>query len=240
MASTKGDSLLLKRNLLLLPFDSGSSEEEMVVSGLLDDIRYLAINLVNLNQLYQLCQPYFPQLDPSGTEIQEKIEVILNRMRQTEMVDIETLKSWLSEVMDRFSTLSIMAGLLKRDQINARGYIEHNINLLNRWGEVELAGYPTNKTMETIDYKSTLQPFEDFVERTQALRTQLETVSHRVSTFLGIQQQERSSEMLKQQVRMLHTIEGHEKILKGLTIWVVFLTVVLVTMEILGILGVVH
>lgn len=238
--SDKDDSLLMKRNLLLSPIDSGFTEEEMVVPGLLDDIRHLAINLLNLGRLYQLCQPYFPQLDPSGTEIQEKIEVILNRMRQTEIVDLETLKSWLSEVMDRFSTLSIMAGLLKRDQITARTYIESNINLLNRWGEIELAGYPTNKMMETIDYNSTLQPFEDFVERTQALRTQLETVSNRVSTYLGIQQQEQNSEMLKQQVRMLHTIEGHEKILKGLTYWVVLLTIVLVTMEILGILGVFH
>ncbi len=238
--SSEDGLLLLKRSLLLSPIDSDSAEGEMVVLGLLDDIRHMAINLVNLNRLYQLCQPYFPQLDPSGTEIQEKIEVILNRMRQTEMVDLETLKSWLSEVMDRFSTLSIMAGLLKRDQIAARTYAEQNINLLTRWGEIELTGYPTNKLMETIDYNSTLQPFEDFVERTQALRTQLETVSNRVSTYLGIQQQEQSSEMLKKQVRMLHTIEGHEKILKGLTYWVVFLTIVLISIEVLSILGVLH
>ena len=236
----KDDSLLIERNMLLSPICLDLAEEEMVVSDLLDDIRHLATNLGNINWLYQLCQPYLPQLDPSGTEIQEKIEVILNRMRQTETVDLETLKSWLSEVMDRFSTLSIMVGLLKRDQITARTYMGRNINLLNRWGEIELAGYATNKMMETTDYKSTLQPFEDFVERTQALRTQLETVSNRVSTYLGIQQQEQNSEMLKRQVRMLHTIEGHEKILKGLTYWVVLLTIVLVSMEVLGILGVFH
>jgi len=104
-ASDKNNSVLMKRSLLLSPVYLDSAEEEMVISDLIDDIRHLAVNLVNLNRLYQLCQPYFPQLDPSGTEIQEKIEVILNRMRQTETVDLETLKSWLSEVMDRFSTL---------------------------------------------------------------------------------------------------------------------------------------
>ena len=46
--------------------------------------------------------------------------------------------------------------------------------------------------------------------------------------------------MLKKQVRMLHTIEGHKKILKGLTYWVVFLTIVLVSIEVLSILGVLH
>ena len=238
--SDKDNSLLLQRSLFLSPIDSDFSAGVMVVSNLLDDVRYLAINLLNLNRLNQMCQPYFPQLDPSGTEIQEKIEVILNRMRQTDIVDLETLKSWLSEVMDRFSTLSIMAGLLKRDLINARTYTQHNLNLLNRWCEIELSGYPTNKLMETIDYNNILQPFEDFVERTQALRTQLETVSNRVSAYLGIQQQEQNSEMLKKQVRMLHTIEGHEKILKGLTYWVVLLTIVLVSIEVLSILGVLH
>ena len=230
--------------IVLAPFKQWARmrfpEVKGVVSDLLADIKHMAVNLGNLNRLYQLCQPYFPQVDPGGTEIQEKIEVILNRMRQTEPVEVETLKSWLSEVMDRFSTLSIMSGLLKRDQITARTYIEENINLLNRWGEINLAGYPTNTLIETIDYNSKLQPFEDFIDRTQALRTQLETISDMVRTYLGIRQQEQSSEMLKQQVKMLHTIEGHEKILKFLTYWVVLLTVVLVTLEVLRIFDILH
>lgn len=240
MTTNETDSPLIRRNMLLSPINMSFPEGKVTVLDLLTDIKQLAINLGNLNRLYQLCQPYFPQADPGGTEIQEKIEVILNRIRQTEPVELETLKSWLSEVMDRFSTLSIMSGLLKRDQITARTYIEENINLLNRWGEIDLVGYPTNTLMETIDYNSTLQPFEDFVDRTQALRTQLETVSDMVRTYLGIRQQEQSSEMLKQQVRMLHTIEGHEKILKFLTYWVVLLTVTLVTLEILRIFDILH
>ncbi len=240
MTADETDSPVLKRNLLLLPINTDFPEGEIAVIDLLADIKQLAINLVNINRLYQLCQPYFPQLDPGGTEIQEKIDVIINRMRQTEPVELETLKSWLSEVMDRFSTLSIMSGLIRRDQIIVRTYIEENINLLNRWGEIELVGHPTNTLMETIDYNGIIQSFDDFVDRTQALRAELETVSDMVRTYLGIRQQEQSSEMIQQQVRMLHTIEGHEKILKSLTYWVVFLTIVLVSMEILGIFGVFH
>ena len=240
ITTTETDSTLLRRNLLLVPLNMSFPEGKGTILDLLVDIKQIAINLGNLDRLYQLCQPYFPQVDPGGTEIQEKIEVILNRMRQTEPIEVETLKSWLSEVMDRFSTLSIMSGLLKRDQITARTYIEENINLLNRWGEINLVGYPTNTLIETIDYNSKLQPFEDFIDRTQALRTQLETISDMVRTYLGIRQQEQSSEMLKQQVKMLHTIEGHEKILKFLTYWVVLLTVVLVTLEVLRIFDILH
>jgi uncharacterized protein YqgV (UPF0045/DUF77 family) len=237
---TAADNAVSKRNLLLFLIDKDFPGEETAVIDLLADIKRMAVNLVNINRLYQLCQPYFPQLDPGGTEIQEKIDVIINRIRQTEPVELETLKSWLSEVMERFSTLSIMSGLIRRDQINIRAYIDENVNLLNRWGEIELAAHPTNTLIETIDYNGIIQSFDDFVDRTQALRTELETISDMVRTYLGIRQQEQNSEMIQQQVRMLHTIEGHEKILKSLTYWVVFLTIALVTLEILGILGVFH
>jgi hypothetical protein len=233
-------SLLLQRNLLISPLNKDVPQGRGTVSDLVADIKCMAINLGNLNRLFCLCQPYFPQLDPGETEIQEIIEVILNRMKQTEPVELEILKSWLSNVMDRFSTLSIMSGLIIRDRTTARTYTEGNKNLLQRWSEISLEGYPTNILMETIDYNTILQPFDDFVDRTQALRTELETISNMVRTYLGIRQQEQSSEMLEKQVSMLHTIEGHEKILKGLTWWVVIFTISLVTLEILGILNILH
>jgi len=233
MTAGETDSPSLK--MLLFPVNP---EEKHAISDLLADIKHLAINLANLNKLYRLCQPYFPQVDPGETEIQEKIEVILNRMRQTEPVGMETLKLWLSDVMDRFSTLSILSGLIKRDQITARTYIEENKNLLNRWGEIGLERYPTNTLMETIEYNAILQPFKDFIDRTQSLRAQLETVSDMVRTYLGIRQQEQSSEILKQQVKMLRSIEGHERILKALTWWVVIFTITLVTLEVLRLLDI--
>jgi hypothetical protein len=222
-------------NMLVSPL---SAEGRVSLAYLLVDIRQLAVNLACLKRLYWLCQPYFPQVDPAEAEIHEKIEVILNRMRQTEPVELETLKLWLSDVMDRFSTLSILSALITRDLVTARTYTEENKNLLNRWGEIGLKGYPTITLMENTDYQAILQPFRDFVDRTQALRVQLESVSDMVRTYLGIQQQEQSSEVLKQQVKMLYSIEEHEKILKRLTYWVVILTVSLVTLEILTLLHV--
>jgi len=222
----------LRRELLLSPINLTFPQVKHVVFELLADIKYLAIGLGKLDRLYRLCQPYFPQIDPAEAEIQKEIEGILNRMRQTEPVELETLKLWLSNVMERFSTLSILSGLIKRDQITAKTYVEENKNLFSRWSEISLEGYPSNALMETIEYNSVSKPFEDFVGRTEALRIQLETVSDMIRTYLSIRQQEQSSEFLKQQVKMLHAIEKHERLLKGLT-WVVALfTITLVILEI--------
>ena len=86
--------------------------------------------------------------------------------------------------------------------------------------------------MGTIEYSAILKTFEDFVGRTEALGIQLETVSDMIRTYLGIRQQEQSSEILKQQMKMLYAIEKHESLLKSLT-WVVALfTIVLVILEV--------
>jgi hypothetical protein len=231
-AASETSSHFLRRELLLSPINLTSSQAKYVVSRLLADIKHLAINLGKLDKLYRLCQPYFPQIGPAEAEIQEKIEGILNRLRETEPIKVETLKSWLSDIGDRFSALSVLSGSIKRDQTTAKIYIEENKNLLSQWSEISLEGYPTNTLIETIEYNNMLKPFENFIERMDALRVQLETVSGMIRTYLGIRQQEQSSETLKQQVKMLHAIERHESLLKGLT-WVVALfTITLVILEI--------
>ena len=236
--ATETGAQFLRRELLLSPVNLTFPKAKHSVSELLAGIKHLAINLGKLDRLRRLCQPFFPQIDPAEADMQEKIEGIMNRIRQTEPVEVETLKLWLSEVMVRFSSLSVLSGSIKRDQIAAETYMEENKNLLSQWSETSVEGYPTNMTMETMEYNSVLKPFTDFVGRTEALRTQLETVSDMIRTYLGIGQQEQSSEILKQQVKMLHTIENHESLLKRLTWVVVLLTITLVTLEILGALHV--
>jgi len=230
-AAEEIDPGYVRRELLLSPMKMPLSEMEKTVSQFLNDIKHLAINQGKLDRLQRLCQPYFPQIDPGETEIQEKIENIMGRITQTEPVDLETLKSWLSEVMERFSTVSTLSALIKRDQATAANYIEENKNLLSQWSERSIEGYPTNTIRETIEYSDTLRPFQNFIERTEALRIQLERVSDFVRTYLGIRQQEQSSETLGQQVKMLHAIEKHEKLLKDLTWIVALLTVTLVLLE---------
>jgi hypothetical protein len=226
------DPQLFTRHLLLCSMNLARPQAKQAVSKLIADIKDIAINHGKLNRLSQLCRPYFLQVDSGEEEIQEKIDGILNRMRETKVVEIETLKSWLSDVLERFSSLSVLSGSVKRDQVMAQSCAEENANLVSQWSEINLKGYPTNTFVETAEYTNMLRPFEDFVGRTEALRNQLETVSDMIRTYLGILQQEQSSEILKQQVKMLHSIEGHERLLKFLTWAVVIFTIALVALEV--------
>ncbi|MDD3292000.1 MAG: hypothetical protein PHI74_06430 [Methanocellales archaeon] len=226
----------LRRELLLSPINLSPSKVKHTISDLIVDIKNLAINLVEVDRVHRLCQPYFPQIDSGEDEIQEKIDSILNRMRETKPVEIETLKSWLSDVMERYSSLSVLSSSIKRDQIIAKTYIEENKNLLNQWSETSVKGYTTNTLTETIGYTHILKSFEDFTDRAEALRTQLGTVSNMIRTYLGILQQEQSSEILKQQVNLLHAIEESERLLNVLTWVLAIVTITLVIIEVARIL----
>jgi hypothetical protein len=119
IADNAKQSSTLRREIVVSPIDQSFPEGKDALLQLVEDLKDLNINLAKLRGLYNSCQPYFPQLDPAETEIQEKTEAILGRIRQTEPVDLETLKSWLADVMDRSSALSIMSSLIGKDQIRA-------------------------------------------------------------------------------------------------------------------------
>lgn len=227
----KGSSAV-RREIIVSPINEGFPEGKDNLLPLVEDIKDLHMNLAELSRLYKSCQPYFPQLDPAEKEVLEKTEAIRIRIRQTEPVELETLKSWLADVMDRSSAISIMSSLIARDQITATGCVNENESILNRWSERNLEGYPMNTLMEITEYKSMMGPFSGFINRTQALRARIESVSNTIRTFLDIQQQEQNAEFLKHQVKMLNSIERHESFLKRLTWAVVLLTIVLIILEV--------
>jgi hypothetical protein len=218
---------LVKRELIIAPIkqDSLYADERRNVPRLILAIKQFVINLAVVAKLFELCKPYFPQVTPFEGEIAEMIETIMNRIKRREKLEPTTLKEWLGRVLDRSSTISILSGLMRRNQVTSRTYIEENRNTLDRWNEIGLKGYPTNTLFERVDYNNMLLSFEDFVERTQSLKTQLETASETIGMYLDIQQQEQS-------VAAINGMEKTEKLLKNLTWVVVLLTLLLILLEV--------
>jgi DNA anti-recombination protein RmuC len=93
--------------------------------------------------------------------------------------------------------------------------------------------------VQLTEYRALAKPFKDFIDRTNALRTQLETVLDTVRTYLGIRQQRQSTETLERieklgelQAKMLNVIGKHEELLKRLTWWLLAFTIGLLILEI--------
>jgi len=230
---------VLKRDLLVAPFSLPPAEAVLVLSRFIEELTHLAIYAGKLYQLNQERRVFFPQLDPAEKEAQEKIEVILTRMKQFEQVTLEDLQTWLEEVTERFSGLSIMAGAMRRDYATAESYIGEMERCLTQWNEKSVEGYRSTSSVQLTEYRALAKPFKDFIDRTNALRTQLETVLDTVRTYLGIRQQRQSTETLERieklgelQAKMLNVIGKHEELLKRLTWWLLAFTIGLLILEI--------
>lgn len=81
-------------------------------------------------------------------------------------------------------------------------------------------GYPTNTSAEMSQCETIIKRFRNFLDRADALRTQLETVLGSIQTYLGFAQQK--------------TAERQGNILKLLTWVMAIFTIVLVLIEVLA------
>lgn len=230
---------VLKRDLLVSPFSLPLAEAKLILSRFIEELAQLALYAGRLYRLNRERRLFFPQLDPAEKEAQEKIEVILARMKQFEQVTPEELQTWLGEVTERFSGLSVMAGAMRRDYVTAESYLGEMESCLALWNEKSVEGYLPTSSVQLMEYRALAKPFKDFIDRTDALRTQLDTVLDTVRTYLSIRQQRQSTETLERiekvgafQAKVLTVIRGHEEILKRLTWWILIFTTALLTLEI--------
>lgn len=230
---------VLRRDLLVSPFSMPLAEAKLILSRFIEELTHLAAYAGRLYRLYQERQAFFPQLDPAEKEAQEKIETILARMKQFEQVTLEDLQTWLGEVTERFSGLSIMAGAMRRDYVTAESYIGKMETLLTKWNEKNVEGYLPTSSVQLMEYRALTKPFKEFIDRTNALRGRLETVLDTVRTYLSIRQQRQSTETLERieklgelQAKMLNIIGGHEELLKRLTWWLLLFTIALLILDV--------
>lgn len=133
---------------------------------------------------------------------------------------INRLETWLGELVTKFSGLSLLASAIRRDYAAAEMYVTQTENVLRGWNERAFEGYPTNAMAEISQCEAKIKRFRNFLDRADALRTQLETVLGSIQTYLGFAQQK--------------TAERQGNILKLLTWVLATFTIILVLLEVLA------
>jgi uncharacterized membrane-anchored protein len=120
-------------------------------------------------------------------DTQKAIEEIQGRFITA--AKLEDMEESLKVITGRFSTLSVLAGAVRRDNIVVESKLGEVEDLFQRWNESEVEGYPTIFSMEMIHYKALSKPFRDFGDRIESLRVELGTVLDTVRTYLSVNQQ---------------------------------------------------
>jgi hypothetical protein len=212
------ETQVVERALLLSPFDS--ADAEAVDSELLDDIGYLASIEGEINKLYQMRQPFFRLIGSAEDDTQRAVDEII-RKRFGGAVKLEDMEESLKVITGRFSTLSMLAGAVRRDNIVVGHQLDEVEGLLQRWNESEVEGYPTIFSVEMMHYRALSKPFKDFADRIESLRGELGTVLDTVRTYLSVEQQKLSVEEQKSSKDLLVRLVNLQEILHKLEILVV-------------------
>jgi len=154
------------------------------------ELCHLALYMGKMYQLFLERSLMFDQMDASESNTQIWINDILAKMRRpVDEIQPTDLEDILKEITIQFSRLSTLVGSMRRDKVKAGDLHRSLLNLLKTWGEKPLEDYLTNSVVDIGMFENMMAPFSDFIERTEALMTQLNTVLDSVRTYLGIKQQ---------------------------------------------------
>ncbi|MFQ6085376.1 MAG: hypothetical protein ACE5OY_03810 [Candidatus Bathyarchaeia archaeon] len=207
----------LSRDLLIVPLDRTPKEARVDVWELCEDIAHLAIYAGAASQLLESQRLVLAQTDASEKSTRMKVMEIFSSLRKSpDQIQISDLESGLREITTIFSGLSTIASAMRRDHIRARGYLRDIDSLFTRWNEMEIDDYPTVSSVEMVEYRSLVNPLEDFIDRVEALGGQINTALDAVRTYLTLQQQKLAIEEQKssgeQTARMAQVLESMHKL----------------------------
>jgi len=191
--SGEASTTMSSRELLVIHHGDGSGGASEVVWTLASEICYLALHTGEMSRLYSERELMFRQMEASERNTQLRInEILLNMRRPVDEMQPDDLEEVLREITIQYSRLSTLASSMRRDYVKAQGILRDLRNLLKRWNERPVGERLTNSSTMIDDFETRIAPFRDFIERTEALMTQLNTVLDSVRTYLGIKQQKMS------------------------------------------------
>lgn len=225
-ATTTMDSCSAGRNFLISPFGQSTLESKFNLSNFCEDLAQSASIVGRLNNLCRSDEPFFKSITAAEQAAQGRNDDIFRNIWNLEQIELGVLKSWLGELTYMFSSLSVLTGAMRRDYAKAQAYLTEINDLLSKWKEKNFEGYSTNFSAEVMKCEALARPFKTFLDRSDALRTQIETILDTIRTYLSIRQQQQTTDILK-------ATEKNEKLLNNLTWVMTFFTIALVILEIL-------
>jgi len=222
---TAQDSDYLRQNFLVASFRKTPSGSKPDISRFHQEFIRLAEFVGKLDRLCRSNELFFGTLGTAEQDVQatiekETMENLFINFGNLGQIQINRLEKWLGELVTKFSDLSLLASAIRRDCTTAEMYVTQADNVLRGWNEKALEGYPTNASAEISQCEAIIKRFRNFLDRADALRTQLETTLNSIQTYLGFAQQK--------------AMERQGNIVKVLTWVLATSTIILVLIEVLA------
>jgi hypothetical protein len=215
---SKDDGERFSKHYFISPLASRDSATQL--NETIEDVRYIAVCSAQLSKLLSDSNNLFSALKPGEMEISERTESYLWGLMQPEPVKLETLESWIGYIMEREASLSAMISTMRSNLIQAESIISKIEAVFRRMNERSFSDEPTCLDGEVMEYRRVPKLYEDFIVRSEALKSRLGVVMDSVRTYLSIQQQKLTLEEQKASKEQLVRLVGLQETFHKVEIFV--------------------
>jgi hypothetical protein len=216
-----GDEPSFDRSCFIMPLNRTGRSIDDGVEWIVEGTRRLALHAAEVSDQYSRSKGVFSVVESGEEEISVKIEEFLWKLMQPEPVDLKTLESWLSYVMERESTTSAILSAIRIGHAEAREALSKAESVLGEWTEGRVGEHPTNLEQERASHRGVMWPFEKAIVRAEGLENRLMAVMEEVRTYLSLQQQKNSIEEQKASRDQLERLVNLQETLHKLEILIV-------------------
>jgi len=177
-----------------LALKSGVSADDVDEAwALVSDLASLMALSGQMYALYNDRRLMFEQMEASEASTQMRINEIHAQLRRpVEEIKPSDLEEILKEITIQFSRLSTLSSTMTRDRVKIDAIFRSLKGLLRGLNETPYKNYMTITSATTEELEGVIEPFGVFIDRAEAIQSQLSTVLDSVRTYLGIQQQKMS------------------------------------------------
>ena len=215
---SKDDGERFSKHYFISPLTSRDSAKRL--NETIEDLRCLAVCSAQLSKLLSDSNNLFSALKPGEVEISERTESYLWGLIQPEPVKLETLESWIGYIMEREASLSAMISTMRGNLIQAEFIISRIEAVFRRMNERSFSDESTCLDGEVMEYRRVPKLYEDFIVRSEALKSRLGVVMDSVRTYLSIQQQKLTLEEQKASKEQLVRLVGLQETFHKVEIFV--------------------
>jgi len=178
------------KSFIIIPYRGDLEANAESVWKLCLEVALMELNDVGLNRLYSGRKLMFEQIDASEESTQLGINETLSKMRRpVDEMQPDDLESILKDTTIQFSRLSTTSSTMRRDYVKARSLYQETNSLLRGWNEKPVGELRTNSSTQIDHMRNIIIQFRDFIQRTEALTAQFNTILDSVRTYLSIKQQ---------------------------------------------------
>jgi hypothetical protein len=183
---------------------TGAVVPDQLISSIVDDISRVEMYFNKIISFYDVYAGVYDSLNRIEEEVMAQMDEITGKLGEA---DVTALKTWLTQISEKYGHLSIISKGLQQDSFSVRSNLNNIKSTLRAWDEERVSNYLPISDRLLKDAGMVSGAYDNLSERVDGAREQLGSMITMVRTRIELAQQEQSLQQLTDLVRMQKSMD---------------------------------